>query len=402
MIRMIRFAAAVTLALILAACGGGGGGGRDTMPRTMPDVGGGGDGNGDANGWEVVRASGMPVGYEHTGYGLVARFDATGANPTITASSPTRQPELAGTWSGRWSARYTALTSDYGELDRTDDGNARINVTVAGSNVQAMLTYAGVNIPGIPSTVSSNRVSVTDGRFEPSIRLSTPEGPSTFRGVGQFGGTDQKGVVGYVSGSDFRSVFYGVSDTMPTTMPDVGSGGNGNGNGNGMDPSDFGAWEIVRASGTPVGYEHTGYGLVARFDATGANPTITASSPTRQPELAGTWSGRWSARYTALTSDYGELDRTDDGNARINVTVAGSNVQAMLTYAGVNIPGIPSTVSSNRVSVTDGRFEPSIRLSTPEGPSTFRGVGQFGGTDQKGVVGYVSGPDFRSVFYGSR
>ena len=206
MICMIRFAVAVTLALILAACGGGGGGG-DTMPRIMPDVGGG--GNGDGDGWEIVSASGTPVGYEHTGYDLVARFDATGANPTITASSPTRQPEIAGTWSGRWSARYTALTSDYGELDEADDGDALIGVTIAGSNVEATLTYTGVNIPGIPSSVSSNRVSVTDGRFEPSIRLSTPEGPSTFSGVGQFGGTDQKGVVGYVSGPDFRSVFYG-------------------------------------------------------------------------------------------------------------------------------------------------------------------------------------------------
>ena len=142
---------------------------------------------------------------------------------------------------------------------------------------------------------------------------------------------------------------------------------------------------------------------MAQFDARGANPTITASSPMHQPKVEGTWDGKWSARYTSLNAEYGEFDAKDDGDARINVTIAGSNVEAVLTYTGINISGLPSSVSSGRVSVTDGRFAPSVTVSIPTvGSRTFRGLGQFGGTDQKGVVGYISGPDFRSVFYGNQ
>ena len=156
-----------------------------------------------------------------------------------------------------------------------------------------------------------------------------------------------------------------------------------------------------------VGYKHTGYDLMAKFDATGANPTITASSPMHQPKVDGTWSGKWSARYTALSSDYGEFDETDDGTARIDVTIAGSDVEAVLTYSGIGIPGLPSTISSGRAPVTDGRFAPSATVSVPTESGgrvsrTFSGLGQFGGTDQNGVVGNVSGQDFRSVFYGDR
>ena len=180
-----------------------------------------------------------------------------------------------------------------------------------------------------------------------------------------------------------------VTDPPANGQPDMDPPANGQ-----PDMSDLGEWEFVRENGLPVGYEHTGYHLIARFDATGANPTITASSPTHQPKVEGTWSGKWSARYTALTSDFGALDAEDDGNARINVTIAGSNVEAVLTYAGIDIPGLPSSVSSGRASVTDGRFAPSVTVSIPTvGSRTFRGLGQFGGTDQKGVVGYISGQD---------
>ena len=189
-----------------------------------------------------------------------------------------------------------------------------------------------------------------------------------------------------------------------TSMPDVMEPGTGP-----TDMSDLGEWEIVRANGVPVGYEHTGYDLFARFDARGANPTISASSPMHQPTVAGTWSGKWSARYTALTSDYGAFDETDDGIARINVTITGRNVDAVLTYSGIDVPGLPSSVSSGRASVRDGRFAPSFTVSIPTESGgtvsrTLRGLGEFGGTDQDGVVGYISGQtvEVRSVFYGDR
>ncbi len=200
---------------------------------------------------------------------------------------------------------------------------------------------------------------------------------------------------------------HSMSDVMDP--PGTGSNnGGGPGGGDGSDDmSDLGEWALVRADGVPVGYEHTGYNLMARFDSTGANPTITASSPTHQPQVSGTWSGRWSLRYTALTSESGALDETDDGDARVNVTIAGSNVDAVLTYSGIDVPGLPSSISSDRASVSNGRFAPSVTVSIPTETGgrvsrTFSGLGQFGGTDQKGVVGYVSGQDFRSVFYGGR
>ena len=189
-----------------------------------------------------------------------------------------------------------------------------------------------------------------------------------------------------------------------TSMPDVMEPGTGP-----TDMSDLGEWEVVRANGVPVGYEHTGYDLFARFDARGANPTISASSPMHQPTVAGTWSGKWSARYTALTSDYGAFDETDDGIARINVTITGRNVDAVLTYSGIDVTGLPSSLSSGSASVSDGRFAPSFTVFIPTESggtvsTTFRGVGQFGGTDQDGVVGYISGQtvEVRSAFYGDR
>lgn len=191
----------------------------------------------------------------------------------------------------------------------------------------------------------------------------------------------------------------GGSSGIKTPMPDV-TDPSANGQ---SDMSDFGPWDPVKANGATVGYENEGYGLMARFDARGANPTITASSPTHQPKAEGTWVGNWSARYTSLDKASGTFDAKGHGEARINVTIAGSNVEAVLTYTDIRIEGLPSSISSGRVSVTDGRFAPSVTVSIPTvGSRTFRGLGQFGGTDQKGVVGYISGPDFRSVFYGDQ
>ncbi len=211
----ILLSAILAMGLMLAGCGGSGDDSRTPMSNTMePPTAGPNDMN-DLGEWTVVMENGRATGYEHTGHGLTARFDATGENPMITASSPMHQPTVAGTWSGRWAARYTALTSEPGALDETDDGTATIGVTIAGGDVEAILTYSGIDVPGLPSSMSSAPASVTDGRFAPSGTVSIPTGTGsvsrTFRGLGQFGGTDQSGVVGYVTDGDedFRSTFYG-------------------------------------------------------------------------------------------------------------------------------------------------------------------------------------------------
>ena len=103
------------------------------------------------------------------------------------------------------------------------------------------------------------------------------------------------------------------------------------------DMTDLGEWKIIREGGVSVGYEHSVHDLFAKFDSQGNNPTITASSPDHQPTVAGTWVGKWAARYTELESDYGEYDGSDSGEARINVTISGSTVRAKLTYNGIEL-----------------------------------------------------------------
>ena len=70
-----------------------------------------------------------------------------------------------------------------------------------------------------------------------------------------------------------------------------------------------------------------------------------------------------------------------------------------LTYSDVNGFG---TVTSAAVMVTDGRFMPCGTVVVEGEPITFTGASQFGGMNQRGVVGYVGGYQFRSVFYGDR
>ena len=206
--------------LILAGCGGGGGDGPSTSMPDAPETPDNGNGNGgtdttDLGEWELIREGGVSVGYEHSGHDLFAKFDSRGANPTITASSPDLQPTVAGTWTGRWSARYTEIESDYGEYDGSDSGEAQINVTINGSNVRAKLTYNGIDVAGLPSSLSSDYTSVNNGRFTPVVNASirTEHGTMSGRlsGAGQFGGTNQDGVVGYLTSGtlEIRSAFYG-------------------------------------------------------------------------------------------------------------------------------------------------------------------------------------------------
>ncbi len=204
----------------------------------------------------------------------------------------------------------------------------------------------------------------------------------------------------------------GGGDGPSTSMPDATEtpdNGNGNGNGNGgTDMTDLGDWELIRVGDVSVGYRHSGHALSAKFDSQGNNPTITAASTDHQPTVAGTWVGKWTARYTELESDYGEWDGSDSGEARINVTISGSNVRAKLTYNGIDFIGLPSSLSTGYTSVVNGRFTPVFNASIRTEEGTFSGslsgVGQFGGTDQNGVVGYITSRtlEIRSAFYGDR
>ena len=184
----------------------------------------------------------------------------------------------------------------------------------------------------------------------------------------------------------------GSSNTRMDT--DTGmTGGTGTGMTGDTDMLDLGVWTEVVVQGVSTGFENTTHGLTAHYDANGRSPTITPSAPTHQPTGSGTWSGRWEGLVGA------NLDTEDDGAATVTVSIGSGNVQAPLTYTGVDGFG---TVTSAPATVTDGRFTPRATVDVQGVSLTFSGAGQFGGADQRGVVGYVGGPEFRSVFYGDR
>lgn len=156
---------------------------------------------------------------------------------------------------------------------------------------------------------------------------------------------------------------------------------------------DFGVWETIVVDGISVGFTNTTHGLSARWDTSGANPTITATSP-MQPTVEGTWTGMWGGFVGE------ELDTVDEGTAEVNVSIRGDDVHATLTYN--DIDGIGNvTTGRTRVDPT-GRFSPSATVTVDGVPLRYTGEGQFGGEEQRGVVGHMSGTGLRSVFYGDR
>ena len=182
----------------------------------------------------------------------------------------------------------------------------------------------------------------------------------------------------------------GSAQNPPGVVDDGGTGGGG------TDPTDMGSWARIIESGYEVGVRHTGNNLFARYALGGTNPTLSASSPMNQPRMAGTWAGKWAADYG------GQLESRDEGDARVNVSITGSQVSATLTYSGIDVPSVSGSITTAPASVSNGRFAPRVSVNVEGTQLSFSGEGQFGGTDQKGVVGYMSGPDFRSIFYGDK
>jgi len=185
----------------------------------------------------------------------------------------------------------------------------------------------------------------------------------------------------------------GGGGTPPVNMNGTGNTGNMNGTGNTGTMADFGQWEIVtNAAGDRAGFEHTAHGLKVYYEPN-LSPVITDSSPAHQPTVSGTWEGRWAGFHG--------LETEDGGRAEINVVINENNVEATLTYFDVMVAG---DVTAEPATVVDGRFSPVATVPVGSGSLTFSGGGQFGGTDQNGVVGYIDGRgwSFVSVFYGDR
>ena len=164
----------------------------------------------------------------------------------------------------------------------------------------------------------------------------------------------------------------------------------------------FGRWKVVEEDGNPIGVKNGEYNLFTLYDAGLANPTLTAPSASAQPAGAGpgTMSLTWLGEWAGLHGDDFEL--SDRGEARVDVEISVSSVDATLTYSGIDIPSVPRTISTAPAPVSDGRFAPSVTIGIEGASVTFGGEGQFGGADQRGVAGYIDGPGFRSIFAGDR
>ena len=195
-VRLQVAALAAAIALVVAGCGGSGDGQSVAMPET-PEPGIGMQDYVPLDGWEVVRSDSLgPVGVQHDEYGLRASYSDS-LVPHISASAPDRQPTVSGTWNGEWGAYI-------GQEITLHTGDARVDVTLDPVGANAILSYD--DVPGF-GDISSNVMSIVDGSFQGT--QAVPGALGTFNIRGQFGGTDQAGVAGYVHGPGFYSVFHG-------------------------------------------------------------------------------------------------------------------------------------------------------------------------------------------------
>ena len=108
------------------------------------------------------------------------------------------------------------------------------------------------------------------------------------------------------------------------------------------------------------------------------------------------------------------------GSAVVTAYFENNSVKADLTYKDIGPDALGlSELTSDRVPVTDGKFQPTVThtLQIPAAAitatGTFTGEGAFGGANAEGVAGYIDGdisaPElggqlgtFNSVFYGDK
>lgn len=145
----------------------------------------------------------------------------------------------------------------------------------------------------------------------------------------------------------------------------------------------FGNW--VAVNGVNLGIESSGHQMSAWYTSRGPRISLDPA-PAHQPTQAASWTGEWAGTY-------GTNPAIVTGAANVNVTLGPNAPEADLTLKGIPTLG---TLAWNPMPVSGGRFTSSTRANA----QTYVATGQFGGTNQAGVVGHASGPGFQSVFYG--
>ena len=177
------------------------------------------------------------------------------------------------------------------------------------------------------------------------------------------------------------------------------TGGTDTGQGDLFSMIDLGDWDNLPTNSDEEipGIENITHGLKAFYDDRDM-PQLVPTSP-GQPTITGTWEGNWGGRFGA---DFNDKDFGDANTMSINVTIQGNSVEATLTYDDVDVLGGGSFTTSAATVNTSGRFTPSGTATAGGSSLTYSGAGQFGGTDQRGVAGYLEGPAFASLFWGDR
>ena len=197
------------------------------------------------------------------------------------------------------------------------------------------------------------------------------------------------------------------------------------GNGGGSMMTQLGEWNVPMPGGLDLSDAN---GLLrAHYDSSGGH--VVAGAPV-QPVGMGTatWTGMWSgnidvAPAAALALSSIGLAASDlqtlSGGAVVTAYFENNSVEADLTYKDLGLGAVGlSELTSERVSVTGGTFQPTIthEIQIPLGATettvtgTFSGEGAFGGANAEGVAGYMGGDisalglglGFKSVFYGDK
>ncbi len=151
----------------------------------------------------------------------------------------------------------------------------------------------------------------------------------------------------------------------------------------------FGNWAAV--NGVDLGIEHPGYQMSAWYTSQGNvwTPHLTPGpAPEFQPTGAATWTGEWAGRY-------GTNPAITTGAANVTVALGSGAPEAALALEGIPSLG---TLEWAAMPVSGGRFTGSTTAHS----QAYDATGQFGGSHQAGVVGYATGPNFQSVFYGDK
>ena len=179
--------------------------------------------------------------------------------------------------------------------------------------------------------------------------------------------------------------------------PEVGSGGESSSKSGGQRAGESGnsaaftpslaGWAVM--NGVSLGVENQQHVLSAWYTSQGSvrNPHLSPSAPADPPTGNASWTGEWAGVY-------GPGSAVSSGAATIDVTL-GTGTEADLTLTGVPVLG---TLQWDHMPVGGGRFAGTATANS----QSYEAVGQFGGTNQAGVVGHATGSDFRSVFYGNK